>query len=99
MQPQGQLQLLLKVVGAGHTIETAIKAPRWRLESADTLAIEDGMPGDVVAALRSAGYKAPTFGELGGRSDFGGAQWIMRLPDGSYAGASDPRKDGAVWGE
>ena len=99
MQPQGQLQLLLKVVGAGHTIETAIKAPRWRLESAHTLAIEDGMPGDVVAALRSAGYKAPTFGELGGRSDFGGAQWIMRLPDGSYAGASDPRKDGAVWGE
>jgi len=99
MQPQGQLQLLLKVVGAGQSIEDAIKAPRWRLESANILALEDGMPDDIVSALRAAGYQAPTFGELGGRSDFGGAQWIMRLSDGLYAGASDPRKDGAVWGE
>ena len=59
------------------------------------LAVEAGTPDEVTAALRAAGYREPgNEGELGGRSDFGGAQCIVRLPDGRLCGASDPRKDG-----
>lgn len=59
------------------------------------LAIEQGTATPVIEALRAAGYIQPNgVGELGGRSDFGGAQCIMRLTDGRLCGASDKRKDG-----
>ncbi|KAF1045922.1 gamma-glutamyltransferase family protein [Xylophilus sp.] len=99
MQPQGQLQLLLRVAAWGEPLQAALDAPRWRLESDTALAIEAGMPADVAQALRDAGYVEPAgLGELGGRSDFGGAQWVMRTADGRLAGASDKRKDGFAAG-
>jgi len=98
MQPQGQLQLLLRVIGSGQNLEEAMDAPRWRLEGEKTLAIESGTSERVTKVLRDAGYSEPNNGELGGRSDFGGAQWIMRDANGDLVGASDKRKDGGVWG-
>ena len=95
MQPQGQVQLLYRILADAEQPQAALDQPRWRLEGQRILATERGMPEAVVQALRAAGYRAPsTEGELGGRSDFGGAQWIMRMPDGSLQGASDKRKDG-----
>lgn len=100
MQPQGQVQLLLRMAAWGEAPQAALDAPRWRLESDTALAIEAGMPQPVVEALRAAGYTEPVgAGELGGRSDFGGAQWVMRDADGGLIGASDIRKDGLAWGE
>lgn len=100
MQPQGQVQLLLRIAAWGEAPQAALDAPRWRLESDTALAIEAGMPSPVVAALRAAGYTDPVgSGELGGRSDFGGAQWVMRDADGGLIGASDKRKDGLARGE
>jgi gamma-glutamyltranspeptidase/glutathione hydrolase len=93
MQPQGQVQILMRVAAWGQDPQAAIDAPRWRLEGGQ-LAIESGMPEPVCTALRAAGYEAPATGELGGRSDFGGAQFVMRTPDGGLAGGSDRRKDG-----
>jgi gamma-glutamyltranspeptidase/glutathione hydrolase len=99
MQPQGQLQILLRVAAAGTELQAAVDAPRWRLEAGGLLAIEEGTPEPVERALRGAGYADPLGrGELGGRSDFGGAQAVMRLADGRLAGASDPRKDGMAAG-
>jgi len=99
MQPQGQLQLLLRVAAWGEPLQAALDAPRWRLESASALALEAGTSEPIAQALRAAGYADPAgLGELGGRSDFGGAQWVMRLPDGRLAGASDKRKDGLAAG-
>lgn len=99
MQPQGQLQILLRVAAAGAALQEAVDAPRWRLEPGGMLAIEEGAAPAIEQALRSAGYGDPTGrGELGGRSDFGGAQAVMRLADGRLAGASDPRKDGCAVG-
>ncbi len=99
MQPQGQLQILMRVAAAGTALQDAVDAPRWRLEPGGLLAIEEGTPAAVEKALREAGYVDPKGrGELGGRSDFGGAQAVMRLPDGRLSGASDPRKDGRAVG-
>ncbi|MBP6019040.1 MAG: gamma-glutamyltransferase [Burkholderiaceae bacterium] len=101
MQPQGQLQILTRVLAGKEELQAAVNAPRWRLEAGNTLAIEAGMPASVEAALRAAGYSEPAVnvGELGGRSDFGGAQVVLRADDGGLVGASDPRKDGISLGK
>lgn len=96
MQPQGQIQLLTRILACGQSPGDAIGAPRWRLEPHNTLALEEGMPEFLVAGLRAAGYAAPaaTTGELAGRSDFGGAQLVIAQGPGRYMAVSDPRKDG-----
>lgn len=100
MQPQGQVQLLLRMAAWGQPAQAALDAPRWRLESATGLAVEAGLPEAQVRALRQAGYEEPAgLGELGGRSDFGGAQWVVRDAHGALLGASDRRKDGLARGE
>ena len=96
MQPQGQIQILTRVLAWREALQDALDAPRWRLEAGNTLAIEKGHLDSVVQALRTAGYQPPhrQSGELGGRSDFGGAQAVMRSREGVWLGATDPRKDG-----
>lgn len=95
MQPQGHVQLLTRMAAWGEPLQAAIDAPRWRLEADRALATETGMPAAVVQALRAAGYREPDgLGELGGRSDFGGAQVVLRQADGTLLGGSDRRKDG-----
>ena len=98
MQPQGHVQLLVRVAAWGEPLQAALDAPRWRLETATALAIEPGMPADIADAFRAAGYREPSGGDFGGRSDFGGAQVVMRADDGSLLGASDRRKDGRAVG-
>ncbi len=101
MQPQGQLQVLTRLLAGRQPLQKALDAPRWRLEAGNALAIEAGMPVAVERALRAAGYPAPAtnVGELAGRSDFGGAQVVMRNGAGLLEGASDRRKDGVSRGE
>ncbi len=99
MQPQGHVQLLLRIAAWGEPLQAALDQPRWRLESDTVLAIEPGMPQPIVKAMRAAGYGEPSgAGELAGRSDFGGAQFVTRAPDGALLGASDKRKDGVARG-
>ena len=97
MQPQGQVQLLTRLAAWGQPLQSAIDAPRWRLESDTALALEAGTPPAVSHALRAAGYVEPAgLGELGGRSDFGGAQVVLRDSLGRLIGGSDKRKDGVA---
>ncbi|MCX5511887.1 gamma-glutamyltransferase [Kaistia algarum] len=98
MQPQGHVQLLLRIAAWGEPLQAALDAPRWRLEGKDELAIEPGTPDALVRAFQDAGYREPTGGEIAGRSDFGGAQIVVRASDGSLRGASDKRKDGTARG-
>ena len=98
MQPQGHVQLLLRLAAWGEPLQAAVDAPRWRLESATALAIEAGTPPAIVEALHAAGYHEPKAGDFGGRSDFGGAQVVMRAADGGLLGGSDRRKDGIALG-
>ena len=98
MQPQGQIQIWTRVLRDGQPLEYALSAPRWRLEAAGRLALEEGFDSRCAAYLREQGYTQPDkgAGELAGRSDFGGAQAVERLADGRLKAVSDPRKDGCV---
>ena len=99
MQPQGHVQLLLRLAAWHTPLQAAIDAPRWRLEPGAALAIEAGTPRAIAETLRAAGYQEPKgTGELAGRSDFGGAQIVMRTAEGGLAGGSDRRKDGLAKG-
>ena len=101
MQPQGQVQILTRVLSWGNALSGSITTPRWRLEAGNTLAIESGMDVRTEKALRHAGYQRPAeaVGELAGRSDFGGAHAVMRMPDGLLLGVADTRKDGQALGK
>ena len=95
MQPQGHVQLITRLAAWNQPLQAAIDAPRWRLEAERVLALEAGTPPLVAAALRTAGYHEPKgLGEIGGRSDFGGAQVVLRDRQGRLIGGSDKRKDG-----
>ena len=98
MQPQGQIQIWTRVLRDGWPLDKAMFEPRWRLEGAGRLALEDGFEANRTAFLREHGYVPPDkgVGELAGRSDFGGAQAVERLADGRLQAVSDPRKDGCV---
>jgi gamma-glutamyltranspeptidase/glutathione hydrolase len=101
MQPQGHVQLMVRLAAWNQPLQEAIDAPRWRLEAGNRLAIEAGMPEAIVDRLRTCGFsESPADqGELAGRSDFGGAQVVMRNADGDLLGGSDRRKDGMAWGD
>jgi gamma-glutamyltranspeptidase/glutathione hydrolase len=97
MQPQGHIQLLWRLAAMQQDLNQAMQAARWRLEAGNTLALEAGLQEEVASVLRAA-YSQPAqgSGELAGRSDFGGAQWLQRQSAGAYEAASDPRKDGCA---
>ncbi|MDH3222334.1 MAG: gamma-glutamyltransferase [Gemmatimonadota bacterium] len=92
MQPQGHTQLLLNLLVFDMDPQEAVDAPRFRHLSGNRVAIE-GIPDSIRAALEGMGHEIIDWT----RTDFGGAQLVMKLPRG-WAAASEPRKDGHAAG-
>ncbi len=93
MQAQGHAQFLLNYFVFGMDLQAAIDAPRFRHFDGLRVALEAPVGDPVRAALAAMGHElidAPP-------DAFGGAQAIVRLPQG-YAAGSDPRKDGMAVG-
>lgn len=97
MQPQGHVQMVLRTQPWGQDPQTAADAPRWRATEGLGLACEEAMGTQTLQALSDLGHEIVTEA-LDNAFGFGGAQIIHRLPGGGYAGGSDPRKDGSVYG-
>ena len=92
MQPQGHTQLLLNMLVFGMDPQEAVDAARFRHISGRRVAIER-VSDEVAAALEARGHEIADWT----RTDFGGAQVILRLARG-WAAASEPRKDGHAAG-
>jgi gamma-glutamyltranspeptidase/glutathione hydrolase len=90
MRAQGHVQLVLRTV-AGSDPQSALDAPRWRVEG-ERLLVEHGFDPAEVAELRGRGH-AVTYDSDG----FGRGQAIWRVADGWLAG-SERRCDGAAVG-
>ncbi|MDP4978888.1 MAG: gamma-glutamyltransferase family protein [Desulfobacterales bacterium] len=94
MQPQGHLQMIVRIFDYGLNPQAASDALRWYVAEDFRLALEPGLPDGVAAELAGRGHRLmrdpPT-------RLFGGAQLIACLPTG-YCGASDHRKDGQAVG-
>jgi gamma-glutamyltranspeptidase/glutathione hydrolase len=94
MQPQGHVQIMVRMFDYGQNPQSACDAPRWNIDGNFRVALEPGFSPDVVNELKHRGHvlvEAPeTF-------LFGGAQVVHCLKEG-YCAASDPRKDGQAVG-
>lgn len=93
MQPQGHLQMMVRVFIYGQNPQAAADAPRWQVLGDGRVALESGFAPDVIDELNARGHRI----ETANPAAMGGAQLIYRLEDG-YCAASDPRKDGQAVG-
>ena len=90
MQPQGQLQILHRVLG-GADLANAVEAGRFRLIGDGQVTTEESLELQWRAAIGAAGYElVDTADVIGG---FGGAQAVLSR-EGTLTAASDPRRDG-----
>lgn len=96
MQPQGHVQMMVRMGLHRQNPQAACDAPRWQVDAQQRTDLEAGFGSATIAALRAIGHAPPAAGSAFG---FGGAQLLLRLPNGFYCGASDPRKDGLVAGD
>ena len=96
MQPQGHVQMLVRMFIYDQNPQTASDAPRWRVMAGRKVAVEEGFSDEVLNELEARGHVLDR-SELGTDFSFGGAQLIYKTEDGYIAG-SDHRKDGQAVG-
>jgi gamma-glutamyltranspeptidase/glutathione hydrolase len=93
MQPQGQIQLLMRILTSGCDPQAAIDAPRFRFMAKRDVNLESGFPDPIAGELTARGHTVTTASPR--TVDFGSAQIVCR--DGaSWSAATDGRKDGAA---
>ncbi len=101
-QPQTQAALFTRHVRYRMPLERAIDAPRWLLgrtwgSTHTNLRMEARFDGALVDRLMSAGHDVEVLPEA--YSDvMGHAGAVVLHPDGTLAGAHDPRADGGAAG-
>ena len=90
MQPQGHVQMVVRLFDYGQNPQTACDAPRWHIAEDGRISLETGILGPIGAELTRRGHvvidEDPYWG-------YGGAQLILKNGE-SYCAGSDPRKDG-----
>jgi gamma-glutamyltranspeptidase/glutathione hydrolase len=94
MQPQGHLQVVVRIADYGQNPQAACDGPRFRWLGGMRVGFETGFAPATLAELRSRGHEVVA-GDA--HDQFGCCQAIWRLDDG-YLGASDPRRDGQCAG-
>lgn len=95
MQPQGHVQMMVRLADFDQNPQQALDAPRWRVDTGLQACLEVGFEPQVYDTLRAMGHDltiAPSR-----TVEHGGGQAIYRLDDG-YLGASDMRRDGQAVG-
>jgi gamma-glutamyltranspeptidase/glutathione hydrolase len=94
MQPQGHVQMMVRIFDYDQNPQAACDAPRWHVAPDSAVELEPGYPPAVAEELRKRGHMVKTSAPA---SLFGGGQVIYRLED-AYVAASDMRKDGQAVG-
>jgi gamma-glutamyltranspeptidase/glutathione hydrolase len=95
MQPQGHVQMTIRLVDYGQNAQASADAPRWKIALDGSLLLESSVAGAVAEELSRRGHRvsrAPA-----DSTEFGSAQLLCKLADG-YLGASEPRRDGQAVG-
>jgi gamma-glutamyltranspeptidase/glutathione hydrolase len=95
MQAQGHAQMMVRMVDYLQNPQAAADAPRWRIGSGLSVAVEHEMEVETVETLRGRGHKVTVADPQS--TDFGRAQMIYRMENG-YLAASEQRADGHAVG-
>ena len=93
MQAQGHVQLALRIMLHRQNPQAAIDAPRWRVVQGREVVFESTLDRNTLSTLRRMGHNVVLEDPLS-NYNFGGAQAIVRDPQGFYIAASESRKDG-----
>lgn len=94
MQPQGHLQLVVRIVDHGQNPQAACDGPRFRWLQGMQVSCERGFPPSTLSELQRRGHELVVVDDY---NQFGSCQAIWRLDDG-YLAVSDPRRDGQAAG-
>ena len=90
MQPQGHVQVMVRIADYGQNPQAACDGPRFRWVQGMEVSCEDSFPQSTLDELRQRGHDILAIDDY---NSFGSCQAIWRL-DGGYFAASDPRRDG-----
>ncbi|GHV51402.1 gamma-glutamyltransferase [Synergistales bacterium] len=93
MQPQGHVQVIMNCLLFGMNPQDALDAPRWQWTGGMKVSVEPSFHSSAAQKLSRMGHDVTH--ELHS-TDFGRGQIIWRTEEGSLAGATEPRTDGAV---
>ncbi len=100
-QPQTQAAVFSRYAVFEQPLQQAVTAPRWLLgrtwgESTDTLKLESRFPEQLVGELKARGHDVELLAPFSETMGHAGA--AVRLANGSFEGAFDPRSNGIVAG-
>ncbi|MBR0517897.1 MAG: gamma-glutamyltransferase, partial [Firmicutes bacterium] len=90
------VQVISKIVDHGMDLESAVNSPRFGDDIADCIICEDRVPPQTIEALQAMGHKVRLY--PGWDRIMGAVNSAAFLPDGTLAGAADPRRDGLAVG-
>ncbi len=95
MQPQGHVQVMVRLADYKQNPQAALDAPRWQVHTGLKVSIETGYEPSAIDELKAMGHDVTITRSFD--SSFGRGQCIYRLDDG-YLAASDARADGQAVG-
>jgi gamma-glutamyltranspeptidase/glutathione hydrolase len=99
MQPQGHMQMLVRMLDYGQSPQVACDAPRWRYNEGLEINVESQLNAQTLTDLRGLGHEVGVIND--NYQDFGAGQFIWRMGDPKvegYVAASDARRDGLAAG-
>ncbi|EUA23547.1 gamma-glutamyltranspeptidase family protein [Mycobacterium xenopi 4042] len=94
MQPQGHVQVVVRIVDHDQNPQAACDGPRFRWVQGMQVCCERGFPPATLDELQRRGHELVIADDY---DQFGSCQAIWRLDDG-YLAVSDPRRDGQAVG-
>ncbi len=90
-------QMVINLIDFGMDVDRAIAAPRISFAEPDVLAVEEGMPAEVRAALEKMGHKVRPVRALGNAHGLAVEYGSAGKPE-RFTGAADPRGTGKAMG-
>ena len=93
MQPQGHVQVIVNTIDFNLNPQAALDAPRWQWIEGKKVEVESALPNHIARAIAQKGHQVQVALTSGG---FGRGQIIWRMPDGTLAGGTESRTDGAI---
>lgn len=93
MQPQGHVQVVVNTVDYGMNPQDCLDAPRFQWQGGKQIQLEQEVPAAVAEELRRRGHEVEVVSD---RIAMGRGQIIWRRSDGTLAGGTEPRSDGAI---
>ena len=90
------VQVIVNLIDFSMNLEDAVGAPRVGDDQTDLIIYESRIPEETIAKLEEMGH--PTYGYDDWNRIMGSVNSCMILPDGTFQGVADPRRDGLAVG-